>query len=286
MYDKSITVSALAVSMRSRLAGKYGQGESRDMVRLIFHAIKGWDTVQLMVHGDVPASDWLCGKCDDAVRRVLAGEPVQYVVGEAYFYGMDFFVAPGVLIPRPETAELVDMIVDTNRKPDLRLLDVGTGSGAIAIALSRALRFPEVTAIDISSEALAVAQRNVERLKAKVQLLKADIFTYDPAPESLDIIVSNPPYIAESEMRHMEENVLDHEPHLALFVPDDNPLIYYSRIAEVGRSVLVKGGRLYFEINPRFADDLAGMLRGQGYVDVSLERDSHDRVRFATAIHP
>lgn len=286
MYDNGITVSVLAASMRSRLAGKFGQGEARDMVRLIFHALKGWDTTQLVVHGDSPVSDWLQGKCDDAIERVLADEPVQYVVGEAYFYGMDFLVAPGVLIPRPETAELVDLIVGADRQPDLRVLDVGTGSGAIAIALSRALRFPEVTAIDISDDALAVARHNVARFKANVRLVKADIFIWKPAPESLDIIVSNPPYIAESEMKRMEKNVLCHEPHQALFVKDDNPLIYYSRIAEVGQSALVHGGRLYFEINPRFADNLADMLRSQGYVEVSLMRDSHDRVRFATALRP
>lgn len=286
MQIRNITVSALAAGARARLRERFTGGEARDMVRLMFHAFKGWDVTNLVMYGDRLASDWLCDKVDDAVRRVLQGEPVQYVVGEAYFYGMDLYVAPGVLIPRPETAELVDMIVDSNNASDLRVLDVGTGSGAIAIALSRCLRFPKVTAIDLSDDALAVARENVEKLKANVDLLKADIFTFDPAPHSFDIIVSNPPYIVESEKKDMEDNVLDHEPHLALFVPDDNPLVYYSRIAEIGRQALAEEGRLYFEINPKFADDLQKMLESQGYTEVELKRDSHDKVRFATAIKP
>lgn len=276
-------VEGLAREMRGRLAGMYGVGEARDMVRLMFHAFKGWDASALVLHGDAPASDWLRYKCEDAVNRVLAGEPVQYVAGEAYFYGMDLHVAPGVLIPRPETAELVDLVVRQNLSPDLRVLDVGTGSGAIAIALSRNLKFAAVTAIDVSSDALSVARRNAEKFKAGVKIEMADIFTYDPAPDSFDIIVSNPPYIAEGEKRDMQTNVLDHEPALALFVPDDNPLIYYSRIAEVGQTALAPGGRLYFEINPLYADGLEKMLRHFGYEGVSLMRDSHNRVRFACA---
>lgn len=280
-----IKVGELARDMRERLTGVYGAGEARDMVRQMFHAFKGWDATALIVHGDATASDWLRGKCEDAVARVLAGEPVQYVTGEAYFYGMDLYVAPGVLIPRPETAELVDMIVARNQEADLRVLDVGTGSGAIAIALSRNLKFAQVTAIDISGDALSVARRNAEKLKAHVSIAGADIFTYDPDNDSFDIIVSNPPYIAECEKAHMHANVLGHEPALALFVPDDNPLVYYSRIAEVGRRALVPGGRLYFEINPLYADDLGRMLLQQGYEDVELVCDSHNRVRFASAVN-
>ncbi len=286
MQTEKITVNALAAGARAELRERFAEGEARDMVRLMFHAFKGWDVTNLVINGERLASDWLCGKVRDAVKRVLGGEPVQYVVGEAYFYGMDLYVAPGVLIPRPETAELVDLIVEQNKESDLRVLDVGTGSGAIAIALSRCLRFPKVTAIDLSDDALAVARRNADAFKADIDLFKVDIFTYEPAEDSFDIIVSNPPYIAESEKKDMEENVLDHEPHLALFVPDDNPLIYYSRIAEVGRKALAEEGRLYFEINPLYAEDLAKMLESQGYAEVELRRDSHNKVRFATAIKP
>lgn len=247
---KAADVAALALDMRRRLEPVYGPGEARDMVRLLFHAFKGWNATDLVIHGDAPVSEWLRAKCEDAVTRVLSGEPVQYVAGEAYFYGMDFHVAPGVLIPRPETAELVDLIVKENPAADLRVLDVGTGSGAIAVALARNLKFPEVTAIDISDRALDIARRNAERLKARIDIRKEDVFTFTSTPRSFDLIVSNPPYITENEKIHMEANVIGHEPDLALFVSDDNPLVYYSRIAEVGREALVAGGRLYFEINP------------------------------------
>ena len=194
---------------------------------------------------------------------------------------MDLKVDRSVLIPRHETEELVDLIVDGNKgRQDLRVLDIGTGSGAIAIALSRNLPFAHVTAIDISEAALKIARENARALHADIDFIRQDVFTWQPAPESFDIIVSNPPYIANSEKAAMDSNVLDYEPHSALFVPDSEPLIFYSRIATIAIGALAGGGRLYFEINPLFAADLVRMLGAEGFRDIEVHKDISRRDRF------
>lgn len=280
------TVNMLSKEIVRLLTPAYGAGEAKAMMRLIFHHLKGWTQTDLMIMSDRPVSQYMIGKVNEILARVDAGEPIQYVVGEARFYGMDLEVTPAVLIPRPETSELVDMIVHENEGSDLRVLDVGTGSGAIAIALARNLRFPVVTAIDISADALEVARANADRLHARIGFIAQDVFLYEPAPDSFDIIVSNPPYIAEHEKKDMDNNVLDFEPAAALFVPDDNPLIYYSRISEIGRKSLSPGGRLYFEINPDYAAQLEAMLKADGYEDVRIVEDISHRPRFACAVQP
>lgn len=257
------------------------------MARLIFRTLKGWDTTGLVIHAADDLSDFTMQRIDNILERLSHGEPLQYILGEARFYGMDLHVSPATLIPRQETEELVDLIVKRHRgEKDLRVLDVGTGSGAIAIALSRHLEFPEITAIDVSREALDVATRNASELHARIKFIEADIFEYQPAPHSFDIIVSNPPYVLESEKKDMERHVLDYEPASALFVPDDDPLRFYRRIAEIGRDALTEGGALYFEINPLCADTLLQLLIGMGYVEVETHEDISHRRRFITAIHP
>lgn len=270
--------------LRSRLAPIYGEGEAKAMIRLIFHALKGWSQTDMIVHEADEVSDYIQEKIKAITERLSKQEPIQYILGEARFYGMDLKVDRSVLIPRPETEELVDHIVKRYEgRSDLRILDIGTGSGAIAIALSRNLPFSEVSALDLSKDALMVAQSNAESLKARIKFIHADIFSYTPAPSSFDIIVSNPPYIDESEKRDMERNVLDYEPHSALFVPDDNPLIFYSRIAETARTALVPGGTLWFEINPRHAEELCRLLKHENFTDIETIRDIHGKNRFITA---
>lgn len=275
--------SELIRGLRDALTEIYGAGEARAMTRLVFTRLKGWNTADLIIHEGEEVSDYIRGKVADILRRLQAGEPIQYILGEAYFYGMDFKVAPGVLIPRPETEELVDMIVKEERGSDLRVLDVCTGSGCIAIALSRNLLFPRVTAIDVSEEALRIAEENAKALKADIDFIHADIFKWEPDPESFDIIVSNPPYIDESEKSGMDRNVLDYEPALALFVPDSDPLLFYRRIAELGRTALAPGGRIYFEINPRHADDLVSLMESLDYQNIQIVKDIHSRPRFLSA---
>lgn len=276
-----MTVARLGREIVAELTPAYGEGEAKAMMRLIFHHLKGWGMTELAIHADNPVSDYLQSSVAKIIERLKTKEPLQYILGEAYFYGMNLKVTPATLIPRPETAELVDFIVkDYGELKDMRVLDVGTGSGAIAIALARNLPFSDVSAIDISADAIAVAKENASNMRASVNFRQADVFKFNPKPDSLDIIVSNPPYIDESEKTAMDANVLDYEPHSALFVPDDNPLLFYKAIADIAVDALMKGGGLYFEINPRHAEEMIEMLKSKGFVDIRTHRDISGKTRF------
>ncbi|MDE7161030.1 MAG: peptide chain release factor N(5)-glutamine methyltransferase [Muribaculaceae bacterium] len=283
VVGRDMRVEDAARAMRGRLSERYGAGEAEAMVRLIFHHLKGWSAAQLFMHGGDVLSDYMTSKISGFMRRIIdEAEPIQYVLGEGRFYGMDLKVTPAVLVPRPETAELVDMVVDRyGETPDLQVLDACTGSGAIAIALARNLRFPDVTALDVSAAALDVARENARKLRAGVEFVEADLMKWMPDRESLDIIVSNPPYVDESERASMDANVLKWEPEMALFVPDADPLVFYRRIAEIGAEGLKRGGEMYMEINPRHADELKAMLEGRGFTDVEIRNDSFGKRRFA-----
>lgn len=254
-------------------------------VRLALMSLKSWSQIDLAVKSTDEISDFIEGKLESIVDRLLRHEPIQYILGYADFYGLKFKVTPDVLIPRPETAELVDMIVsDAGGRNDLRVLDICTGSGCIAIALARNLPFSHVKGIDISDKALEVAKDNSVSLHTKVDFIKDDALGLSaPAVPLYDIIVSNPPYIAESERKDMDKNVLDFEPSMALFVPDDDPLRFYKAISAYAGRALVDSGRLYFEINPLFADQLSDMLKSDGWADVTVTRDIHGRNRFMSA---
>lgn len=274
-----MTVGYLRRNIRARLTPIYGEREAEAMTRLIFSELKGWNITDLLIHEGDLASDWLTQKSSDIVERVVRHEPIQYVLGRARFFGMDFEVTPATLIPRPETEELIQLILDREKRKDLKVLDIGTGSGCIAVALALNLPFADVTAIDISEDALEVAKRNAERLHARVKFLHADIFSWRPAAKSFDIIVSNPPYIAEKEAADMESHVKEFEPPTALFVPDSDPLIYYRRIAEIGLETLTDGGTLYFEINPIYARQLQSLLDSVGYKNVEIIKDFSGKER-------
>jgi release factor glutamine methyltransferase len=216
------------------------------------------------------------------VQRVVSGEPLQYVLGTAFFMGMELRVTPATLIPRPETSQLVDRIVDDmSSRADLRVLDIGTGSGCIAIALARALKFADVNAVDISDEALAVAAENAATLRTDVHFSHADALNMPPMPNAYDVIVSNPPYIAEHERTDMDARVYDYEPATALFVPDADPLMFYRAIARFAAQSLRPSGKLYFEINPLFVNQLREMLTDTGFADVDIVRDFRGNLRFA-----
>ncbi len=262
-----------------------GEREASWINRALFEATMGWRPVDLVLKSDYELTPFTAGRIMEMAGRVAKGEPVQYVTGTAPFEGHSFKVEPGVLIPRPETAEMVDMIVkEWGGRCDLSVLDCGTGSGCIAISLARALPFAAVTAIDISSDALRVAEENARALKVNVNIERQDILALtagDGEGELYDIIVSNPPYVLDSEKHDMEANVLDYEPHLALFVPDDDPLRFYRPIARYARWALRKGGKLYFEINPLCVDQMKALLKD--FDDVVVTRDSQGRERFIQA---
>ena len=266
---------------RRRLTPIYGRGETEAILRLAFHYLKGWNPTDMAIHEADTLSDYTRRRLDEICGRLEKGEPIQYITSDAYFYGMHLRVEPGVLIPRPETEDLIDAILDrTERRPDLDVLDIGTGSGAIAIALARNLPFSHVEGVDISEKALEVARANAQTLRADVVFRRADIFSWAPQARSLDIIVSNPPYVDESEREGMEANVLDYEPAGALFVPDSDPLRYYRRIAAIGVDALRPGGMLAFEINPRHETGMTRLLETD-YTDVEIIRDRFGRSRIA-----
>lgn len=218
---------------------------------------------------------------DRLCRELRAARPMQYLLGETEFYGRLFRVDERVLIPRPETEELVDWIVHDERQAT-RLLDVGTGSGAIAISLALELPQAEVTAIDLSTDALTLAAENAARLGASVRFVEADALqglAQRFAAETFDLIVSNPPYVPDSDRETMHRNVLDYEPHIALFVPDQDPLRFYRAIAQAAQQLLKPGGKLYFEIYHKAADSLEQLLCALGYEEVTVRRDLFEKPR-------
>ena len=266
----------------------YGKGEARAVTDYV-----------LDVYFGLSKADVMCGAVEDMVAekqaelyrlflRLLQGEPVQYVVGRAEFGGRWFFVRPGVLIPRPETEELCTLITsEWKEKKDANVLDIGTGSGCIAITIALDMPQSHVTAWDISQDALAVAQANARRLGADVKFERRDALALQPRGEEWDVIVSNPPYICNKEKKDMAANVLDHEPHSALFVPDDRPLLFYTAITRYAHSTLRPGGALYFELNPLYADQTADMARQTGFAEVAVINDMYGKKRMMKAVkHP
>lgn len=269
--------------LRSSLTPLYGKGETDAIIRILFHYLKGWNLTDMLIHSEDELSPFIKKEIDAILERLLKFEPIQYITGEARFHGLTIKVEPGVLIPRPETEELVDLIIDENKDTnDLKILDLCTGSGCIALALGRNLPFSTVTALDFSDSSIKVAEENSRNLKTKIELIKADIFRWNPTGK-YDIIVSNPPYVMDKEALDMEHNVLDFEPHEALFVRDDNPLEFYSRIADIAVKSLSYNGKLYLEINPLTVSDLKVLLIDKGFKSVEIIRDSFGKDRFIKA---
>ncbi len=263
----------------------YGEAEAQQIARMIMEEREGFSWQKLVSD---PQSECEVSDIDKIEREIGESRPVQYIIGEAEFCDFRLVVREGVLIPRPESEELIRWIVSehlTDRQ--LRIMDVGTGSGALAISLSRTFANSRVLAVDLSDEALAIARENVERLAPSVELLKGDALVGVECSlaegKEFDIVVSNPPYIPQSELSQMRDNVVKHEPHLALFVPDDDPLIFYRAIAKSAIKLLKKGGKLYFEIHEIFAQETMVMLREMGYVDVRLRLDINDKARMICA---
>jgi release factor glutamine methyltransferase len=219
-------------------------------------------------------------------NRLLAGEPIQYIFGAAPFYGRNFLVSRDTLIPRNETEELVHRILKENPSPGLRVLDLGTGTGCIPISLALELKSPKVYALDVSAAALEVARKNAAALGAKVEFLEGDLLGKIPVVEPLDLIVSNPPYVPLRDQAEMHANVLNFEPHLALFVPDEDPLVFYRAIGIWGQQLLKSGGKLYLEIYENLADELVQLLLSQGYLHPQVYQDLNGKNRMISCIWP
>ncbi len=275
-----MTITQCIQDTAHKLEPAVGINEAKAMARAIVQDIKGYSSLDIVLHGDRPLLPETIERIDRVINKILSGMPMQYALGVAQFHGRQFSVTPDTLIPRPETSQLVDIIVKDNAdRKDLRILDIGTGSGCIAISLALDLPFSQVTAIDISSEALKVAEQNARNLRAKVRFLQADILKVCP-PDPYDIIVSNPPYVMESERAAMDSRVKDYEPPTALFVPDNDPLIYYKAIVEAIPPL--SAPLLYFELNPLNAEELARWLSAKGF-QVDLIRDYRSTLRFLRA---
>ena len=269
--------------LRNGLAGVADPQEVQAMIRVVCEDIFNYDQVDVALRQESELPEFAPEKVADIIARLSRHEPLQYIVGSARFHGHKFKVNPAVLIPRPETEQRVDLIVDENPASDLRVLDMGTGSGCIAISLARALKFAQVEALDVSRDALNVARENAAALKAKVRFFESDMLSPQPASR-YDIIVSNPPYVCWSERDAMDRNVKDYEPAQALFVPDNDPLLFYKAIAPYAAQSLEPGGKLYLEINQRFGADVKRLLEQNGLDEVRIIEDSYGNVRFAAAV--
>lgn len=270
--------------IRDALRGTYPDSEALALAKMLLVEVFDFSTLELYGGKDKEFS----GKCrdvlDEMIRRLKKNEPIQYIIGKENFCGWTFEVNPSVLIPRPETRELVNWIADDWReKTPCRILDIGTGSGCIAISLAKLLEGAEVDGWDISKEALQVAGRNAVRNGAKVKFLEKDALSAVPGEERYDVMVSNPPYIAEKEKADMDANVLDWEPSLALFVPDDDPLLFYRRIALLAKEMLTEGGSLYYEINQAYGAETVQMLESLGFSSIELRKDIHGNDRMIKA---
>ncbi|AMR27692.1 hypothetical protein A0257_11680 [Hymenobacter psoromatis] len=283
-----MTTQQLTAELTAALQALYPAPEAQAIAALVTEHLLSLSPLQRRMQAAAPVPAALAAALPPLQARLLAHEPVQYVLGTAHFAGLELEVTPATLIPRPETEELVQLIARAHAgQPGLRLLDVGTGSGCLAIALARELAKPaRVVAVDISAEALAVAGRNAARYAPLVELQRVDILQEMPTglpPGSLDILVSNPPYVRESERPLMRENVLAWEPATALFVLDDDPLLFYRRLGEVGQLLLRPGGGLYLEINEALSGETQALLRGQGYAAVRGVADMFGRPRMVVA---
>ena len=269
--------------IRRALQESYSVQEAANLSRIVCCEMLGQTTIDYYLGKDIILSSKEMQKLNGILARLLNFEPIQYIQGTARFLERSYHVAPGVLIPRPETEELVEVML-REIPSDARILDIGTGSGCIAISLSKAFPNAKVTAWDVSEDALCIARRNNDDLQALVCFVKQDVLAWrGDGGQCYDVIVSNPPYITESEKQDMERNVLDWEPFSALFVPNNDPLLFYRRIGELGRMMLVDGGRLYFEINRAYGEATAMMLCGQGYTGIRILKDISGNDRFVIA---
>lgn len=273
-------------SIRKELEGIFPIEEIESLIFLIFEKLKGYTRTQFLLAKEGSLNKEEFAEIMEIVTRLKNHEPIQYILGETEFYGLPFYSLPGTLIPRPETEELVQWIIQENQLSAPTILDIGTGTGCIAVSLRKNIVQAKVLACDISSVCIETACRNAERNSAQVSVFEFDILNNVPEvrfPE-FDIIVSNPPYIRETEKSLMEKNVLEFEPELALFVPDEKPLLFYEQIADFALINLRSTGYLYFEINEAFGKDCAEMLLRKGFSEVVIKKDINRKDRMVRSV--
>lgn len=274
-----VSVNALSQQIQQAIATKYPATEARAISHAYLNMKCGVNTLDILMEKSVEEP---VGFAFD-LSRLAAGEPLQYVTGKAYFYDRIFSLNSATLIPRPETEELVSQVLNLIGNERKRVLDIGTGSGCIAISLALEAPQAEVSAWDVAPEAIIQAQENADQLGAKVTLNQQDVFDWEQETNTWDIIVSNPPYVLDAEKSEMESHVLDHEPHLALFVPNEDPLKFYRVIGEMAQKRLTPGGFLCFEINRAFGAENVALAEKQGFENIQLLKDFHGNDRMLIA---
>jgi release factor glutamine methyltransferase len=272
--------------MVRELSGIYPKNESIAIARALVLSVTGFDAKDIVLDPDIEVDEALLTTISNKMNELMAHKPLPYVIGQASFYGLELEVDSSVLIPRPETEELVKWIsVDQKSNSGLRVLDIGTGSGCIILALGKLLVDPQLTAIDISDTALRVASGNAAKYSIPVKFLRKDILNEKQWDSSgkFDLIVSNPPYVRESEKVLIRPNVLDYEPHKALFVPDDDPLVFYRAIAGFCKRNLNENGSLYLEINENLGEEVVWLLTDLGFIAIVLKKDIQGKDRMVAA---
>ncbi len=270
------SVSEYIQFMQEELKSLYPASEIRQFSRLIFSFLMDFSSTDLLLKGDELLSDSQMSFLDESIERLKSHEPIQYVLGETEFLDLTLKVNPSTLIPRPETEELVVWITDSIEPGHKSVLDIGTGSGCIALGIKSKKPKLSVEAWDVSEDALKISKVNAKLNDLVISLSRKDILTFQPDSDctrKYDVVVSNPPYVLDSEKEVMESNVLEYEPHLALFVENDDPLIFYRKITEVAKIILKKGGFLFFEINEAYGDEVKEILSENGFTDIQIRKD-------------
>lgn len=268
--------------IKEYLKAYYPESEISGFIRIIIEHITKRSYPQAVI-SDTKLTEEQTDLLHSILYRLKNSEPIQYIIGETEFFGLPFHVTKDVLIPRPETEELVELILNENKKSGLKVLDIGTGSGAIAIALAKHLEEGYIEAWDISEEALKIATLNAKSNAVDITFRNVDVLKSYPTDTKFDIIVSNPPYILEKEKSGMDQNVLDYEPHTALFVPDNNGLLFYDRIADIALDLLEPNGKLYFEINQAKGQNTVQLVKSKGFINVLLFQDLNKNDRMVRA---
>ncbi|WBL26366.1 peptide chain release factor N(5)-glutamine methyltransferase [Zunongwangia sp. HGR-M22] len=280
-----MTTTQLKNQFLEDLGGKYPKEEILSFFNLLAEHILKRSRLQMALEPNKEISDAEVGQFQGALEKLNVFEPIQYIIGETEFFSLNFKVAPGVLIPRPETEELVQWILDEvslQQIQNLQILDIGTGSGCIPISLKKHLPKAQISAIDISEEALKIAKINAEQNEVSVDFIQQDILSAEKLPQQFDIIVSNPPYVRELEKAEMQQNVLQYEPETALYVKDEKPLLFYKKITKLAKEGLTKNGLLFFEINQYLGEETETMVKDHGF-KTELRKDMYGNFRMLKA---
>lgn len=283
-----MTFAELKVLIHNRLQLLYPKSEINSFYFILLQHYANCSTADVLADENTLLLDNITQSIQQAITELQTAKPIQYILGETEFFSNRFFVDENVLIPRPETEELVDWVLHTypDKTLPLHILDIGTGSGCIAVSLAKALPEAQVTAIDISPKAIAVAQRNAKRNGTKIEFLQCDILQTKTLPQKYDVIISNPPYVRELEKSEMHNNVLSYEPHLALFVPNEHPLLFYEQIATLAQQYLTPKGTLFFEINQYLATEMQEMLTKKNFTQITIRQDLSGNDRMLCARYP